>query len=53
MLFKSPKQWVMYCKYSFPYAVLWYVIMRGWIWLTLESPIGVFLETWAHSGGSH
>lgn len=50
MLFKSPRQWLLYMKYSFPYALLWYCIMRAWIWLTLESPVGHFLDQWAHSG---
>tara|TARA_Y100000310_G_scaffold175693_1_gene175790 strand:- start:45432 stop:46550 length:1119 start_codon:yes stop_codon:yes gene_type:complete len=53
MLFKSLRQWWMYMKYSIPYAILFYLLMRGWIWLTLESPVGHALEQWAHSGGHH
>ncbi|PIQ91660.1 MAG: hypothetical protein COV70_02535 [Parcubacteria group bacterium CG11_big_fil_rev_8_21_14_0_20_39_22] len=53
MLFKTGWQWLIYIRYSIPYAVLWYVIMRIWILLTLETPVGVWLEQWAHSGVSH
>ena len=49
MLFKRLEHWFTYIKYSIPYALLWYGIMRGWIFLTLETPIGEFLDQWAHS----
>lgn len=53
LLFRNFQQWLIYMKYSIPYALLWYVIMRVWIWLTLDTPIGAFLEHWAHSGTPH
>lgn len=53
MLFKSPREWISYMRYSFVYALLWYGIMRLWIWLTLDNQIGHFLDQWAHSGGHH
>ena len=53
MLFKTKIQWWAYMRYSIPYAVLWYIIMRIWIYVALESPVGQFLEQWAHAGGHH
>lgn len=53
MLFPKLRQWGVYMKYSFGYALLWYLIMRGWIWLTWETPVGNALETWAHVSGHH
>lgn len=53
MLFKKASLWGTYMKYSIPYAVLWYCIMRVWIWLTLDSALGRFLEQWAYTDGSH
>ncbi len=50
MLFTTGRQWWIYAKYSFPLAAVWFVIFRGWIWLTLDTPIGIFLEQWAHMG---
>lgn len=50
MLFQTRVQWIRYMKISIPYAALWYAIMRGWIWLTLDTPIGHMLERWAHTG---
>lgn len=51
MLFKNLKQWKTYIKYSIPCAALWYGIMWLWIKLFFNSPIGNFLDKWAHSGG--
>lgn len=53
MLYRTPRQWLLYMKYSIPYAVVWYGIMRAWIWLTLETPVGEFLEMWANAGSAH
>jgi len=53
MLFRTPKQWLAYCKYSFATAILWYAILIGWIYLTYSTPTGHFLEQWAHTGGVH
>lgn len=50
MLFRRASHWWLYMKYSFPYAVLWFCLMRGWIWLALESSVGRALERFAHSG---
>lgn len=52
MLFKNLKQWKTYMKYSLTCAAIWYCIMWVWIKLFLNSPIGDFLEGWAH-GGAH
>ena len=53
MLFKSLKQWGIYTMHGAAAAVVWYVIFIGWIWLTLQSPVGYFLEQLAHAGGAH
>ena len=53
MLFKAPKHWLVYCRYSFASAVLWYGIAMTWIHFTYNTPVGRFLEQWAHSGGGH
>lgn len=48
MLFKTPREWVLYLRYSIPYAVLWFGLMRGWIYIALESPVGELLERFTH-----
>lgn len=49
MLFRSRRQWLAYIRWSVLYATLWYLLMRSWIWLTLETTLGHFLEHWAQS----
>lgn len=51
MLFRTWAQWKVYMRYSFAAAGLWYGIMRLWIWATLETPVGEFLDQWAKAGG--
>lgn len=52
MLFRTSFQWWLYTRYSIPYAILWYMIMRLWICGILESPIGAFLEQWSRPHGA-
>jgi len=49
MLFKTKKQWLLYMRYSFMYSAIWYGLFRVYIWLTLETQVGTFLEQWASS----
>jgi len=49
MLFRSFRQWWLYIRISIMYAAFWYLLMRTWMWLTLGSDLGNFLERWAHS----
>jgi len=49
MLFKTPKQWLTYMKFSFVYAAIWYGLMRLWIFLALDTPLGEILEQFAHT----
>lgn len=51
MLFSTMRQWLVYMKYSFIFAAVWYGLLRLWIWVAFETPIGEILEQWAHSGG--
>lgn len=44
MIFKKVAHWKIYLQYSMPLMTLWWCIMRGWIWLALESPVGHLLE---------
>lgn len=53
MLFKTRAQWLTYMRYSIPYAVLWFLLMHGWINLTLHTSVGKWLETWAHVAAHH
>lgn len=47
MIFKKMSHWRIYLQYSIPLMFLWFCIMRGWIWLVLNSPAGRFLEHYA------
>lgn len=51
LLIRTKRQWMIYMRYSIPYCILWYCLMRGWIYIALESPAGEFMEQFAHSGG--
>lgn len=53
MLFKTKEQWLTYIRYSIPYAVLWFLLMHGWVSLTLNTPLGEWLEAWAHVASVH
>lgn len=53
MLFRTPKQWLVYCRYSVAAAVVWYGTAMSWVYLTYNTPIGEFLEQWAHVGTAH
>ncbi len=48
MLYRTPRQWMAYMKYSIPYAVFWFCLMHAWMWLTLDSWVGRLLESCAH-----
>jgi hypothetical protein len=52
MLFKDLKQWMIYMRYSIPYAALWFSLMNAWIWLTQQEfpAVGQFLDQWAIVG---
>lgn len=48
MLFTTPREWLAYMRYSVIYSLLWLCIMRTWIYLALQSPVGELLEKFAH-----
>jgi hypothetical protein len=51
MVATTKQNWKDYMKYSVPSAILWFTIMRTYIYFTLETPFGNWLDHWAHAKG--